>query len=133
MDNILQSPELQAALTNLILAIISLATVFITKVGYSYISTNTTANQFALLSQFADSAVAAAEQGAIAGFVTDRKATAMAIVNNSLASAGIKNVSAEQIDAAIEAAVKETLNYKKQFGDKAPVVQVVVEGDQNVD
>lgn len=122
MDNILQSPELQAALTNLILAIISLATVFITKVGYSYISTNTTANQFALLRQFADSAVAAAEQGAIGGFVTDRKATAMAIVNNSLASAGIKNVTAEQVDAAIEAAVKETLNYEKQFGDTAPAV-----------
>lgn len=111
----LSSPEFQQALANLILAVISAGVAAITKVAYTYIKTNTSAQQFAILEQIAASAVSAAEQGAIAGFVTDRKGTAIAIVNEGLRNAGIKNLTAEQIDAAIEAAVKDGLNSERQF------------------
>lgn len=112
--DILSSPELQQAIANIILLIISGGVAAIAKVAYTYIKTNTSATQFAVLEQIAASAVSAAEQGAIAGFVTDRKGTAIAIVNEGLKNAGIKNLTAEQIDAAIEAAVKDGLNFNKQ-------------------
>lgn len=115
----LSSPEMQQAIANVILLIITAGITAITKVVYTFIKTNTSAQQFAILEQIAASAVSAAEQGAIAGFVTDRKGTAIAIVNEGLKNAGITNLTAEQIDAAIEAAVKDGLNYNKQVNSPA--------------
>lgn len=117
----LSSPELQQAIANIILLVITAGVTAITKVVYTYIKTNTSAQQFAVLEQLAASAVSAAEQGAIAGFVKDRKGTAIAIVNEGLKNAGIRNLTAEQIDAAIEAAVKDGLNPDKQVN--APIVE----------
>lgn len=117
----LSSPEFQQAIANIILLVISTGIAAITKVAYTYIKTNTSAQQFSILEQIAASAVSAAEQGAIAGFVNDRKGTAIAIVNEGLKNAGIKNLTAEQIDAAIEAAVKDGLNFDKQVS--APIVE----------
>lgn len=117
MDTILASPELQAALSNLILAVITFAVTALTKVTYTYLKTHTSEKQFELLGALAEQGVAAAEQGAIAGFVSDRKATATAIVNEGLKSAGVKNLTADQIEASIEAAVKNTLNYDKTYGE----------------
>lgn len=112
--DILSSPELQQAIANIILLVITAGVGAITKVAYTYIKTHTSAQQFAMLQELAASAVSAAEQGAIAGFVNDRKGTAVAIVNEGLKNAGITNLTAEQIDAAIEAAVKDGLNPDKQ-------------------
>lgn len=123
----LSSPELQQAIANIILLIITAGVTAITKVVYTYIKTNTSGQQFAILQELAASAVSAAEQGAIAGFVNDRKGTAIAIVNEGLKNAGIKNLTAEQIDAAIEAAVKDGLNPDKQVN--APIVDEPVEPD----
>lgn len=115
----LSSPEFQQAIANIILLVISTGVAAIAKVAYTYIKTNTSTQQFSILEQIAASAVSAAEQGAIAGFVQDRKGTAIAIVNEGLKNAGIKNLTAEQIDAAIEAAVKDGLNYNKQVNSPA--------------
>jgi len=123
----LSSPEFQQAIANIILLVISTGIAAITKVVYTYIKTNTSAQQFAILEEIAASAVSAAEQGAIAGFVNDRKGTAIAIVNEGLKNAGIKNLTAEQIDAAIEAAVKDGLNPDKQVN--APLVEDAPEPD----
>lgn len=119
---VFSSPEFQQALANIILLIVSAGITALTKALYSYLKANTTEKQFALLEQIAASAVSAAEQGAIAGFVTDRKATAIAIVNENLRNAGIRHITAEQIDAAIEAAVKDGLNFEKQYETVQPEV-----------
>lgn len=123
----LASPEVQQAIANIILLVVTGAIGAIAKAAYTYIKTNTSAQQFSILEQIAASAVAAAEQGAIGGFVTDRKATAIAIVNEGLKNAGITNLTAEQIDAAIEAAVKDNLNFNKQATTPGVSVEVNVE------
>lgn len=115
MDTFLQDPATQQAIANILLVVITGVVGALSKAVYTWVKTNTSASQFALLEQVAASAVDAAEQGAIAGFVSDRKATAIAIVNEALRNAGIRNLTAEQIDAAIEAAVKLNLNADKQF------------------
>ena len=125
MDTILASPELQAALGNLILAVVTLAVTALTKVAYSAIKTHTTTSQFTLLEGLAAQAVSAAEQGALAGFVKDRKTTAINIVNEGLSNAGLTGITAAQIDAAIESAVKDNLNYEKQYTvNTAPAPEV---------
>lgn len=115
MDSIISDPALQQAIANILLILITAVVGALSKAIYSWIRTNTSQGQFELLEALAASAVDAAEQGAIAGFVKDRKATAILIVNEGLRSAGIKNITAEQIDAAIEAAVKANLNPDKLY------------------
>lgn len=115
MDTILSDPALQQAIANILLILITGVVGALSRAIYTWIRTNTSQGQFELLEQLAASAVDAAEQGAIAGFVQDRKATAILIVNEGLRSAGIRNLTAEQIDAAIEAAVKENLNPDKFY------------------
>lgn len=130
MDTILQDPQTQQALANIFIMVLTTLVTVLTKASYSYLKANTSEKQFSLLEALAASAVSAAEQGAIAGFVNDRKATAVAIVNAGLASAGIKNITGEQVDAAIEAAVKDGLNYDKQVGDKtAAEIEAEAEND----
>lgn len=107
----LASAELQQAIANIILLVVTGVAGAIAKAVYTFIKTNTSANQFALLEALASSAVYAAEQQAIAGYITDRKNNAMAIVNEGLKNAGVTNLTAEQISSAIEAAVKENLNF----------------------
>ncbi len=104
------TPALQQQIADIIILVISAVFAFVGKASYTFIKTHTSAQQFAILQQIADSAVHTAEQGALAGFVTDKKATASAIVNEGLKSAGITNLTAAQIDAAIEAAVHENFN-----------------------
>jgi hypothetical protein len=128
VDTFLQDPATQQAIANILLIVITGVVGALAKAFYTWVKTNTSASQFSLLEQIAASAVDAAEQGAIAGFVKDRKATAIAIVNEGLKNAGIKNLTAEQIDAAVEAAVKLNLNADKSFvGVPAEDEPVVVE------
>lgn len=116
MDTILTSTALQTALSNLILLVVTAAVGALSRAVLGWFKTHTSVQQFTLLQELAASAVSAAEQGAIAGFVRDRKATAIAIVNEGLKNAKITGLSAEQIDAAIEAAVKDVFNPDRQFG-----------------
>lgn len=133
MDTILTSPEFQQAIANILLLVVTGVVGAIAKAGYSWLKSNTTANQFALLQEIAAAAVKAAEQGAIGGFVTDRKATATNIVNEGLAKAGIKGLSAEQIEAAIEAAViSNASDFALAAQDRAAVAPVVREADEPV-
>ncbi len=128
---LLDDPALQAAIANIVIAVILGVVGALAKAFYGFIKAKTSTEQFSMLEQVAASAVQAAEQGAIGGFVTDKKATAIAIVNEALKNAGITGLSAEQIDAAIEAAVKENLNYDKQAPSTKPVPdgEVVEPGD----
>ena len=67
MENILTSPELQVALGNLILVVITAVVGALSGAILRWVKTNTSTAQFNLLQVFATSAVSAAEQGAIAG------------------------------------------------------------------
>jgi len=124
VDSILTSPEFQQAIANILLLVVTGVTGAVAKAVYSYLKSHTSAQQFAILEQLATSAVRTAEQGAIAGFVQDKKATAFNVVNEGLKNAGIKNLTAEQIDAAIEAAVKYEFNHDVVPGEAQPVEDV---------
>ena len=106
----LSSPEMQQLIASVALLLISTIVSLLSKVSYTFIKTKTSAQQFAILEQIADSAVNTAEQGELSGFVTNKKATAIAVVDEALKNAGITNLTAAQIDAAIEAAVKVNFN-----------------------
>jgi LL-H family phage holin len=115
------TPALQQQIADILLALIVGVVGFLSKASYTFIKTHTSADQFAILQQIADSAVHTAEQGALAGFVTDKKTTAVNIVNEGLKSAGITNLTAAQIDAAIEASVHENFNSDKTTTVGEPV------------
>lgn len=71
-------------------------------------------DEIAVLEEIASMAVHAAEQEAIAGYIEDRKAYALDVVQAYLAKYNIK-VNVAVILAAIEAAVKTELNPDKRF------------------
>ncbi len=131
----LSSPEVQASIATILLSVVTGLVTAASRAIFGWLKANTSAKQFELLQALADAAVRAAEQGAIAGFVQDRKATATNIVNEGLKNAGVKNLSAEQIEAAIEAAVMASA---AEFADTAvaratvnavPAVAAEAEGD----
>lgn len=105
----LQSTDTQTAITNLVTLVLTGLVTAIAKSVYSWITTHTNANQFAILYQIATTAVQASEQGAIGGFVTDKKAAALGYADEALKSAGLK-ISAEELSTAIEAAVLREFN-----------------------
>lgn len=105
----LQSGDTQTAISNLVTLLLTGLVTAIAKSVYSLIKTHTTANQFAILYQIATAAVQASEQGALGGFVTDKKSAALQYANESLSAAGLK-VSAEELSSAIEAAVLREFN-----------------------
>lgn len=105
----LQSTDTQTAISNLVTLVLTGLVAGISKSIYSWIKTHTNANQFAILYQIATTAVQASEQGALGGFVTDKKAAALQYANESLNAAGLK-VSAESLSNAIEAAVLREFN-----------------------
>lgn len=132
--DIFASAEFQQAIANIILLVVTGITGAIAKAVYTFIRTKTSGEQFALLEALASSAVYASEQQAIAGLINDKKQVAMEIVNVGLKNAGITNLTADQIASAIEAAVKENLNYSNGDGTvtvetQNPDVTVTVEPD----
>lgn len=124
----LSSPEVQASISTILLTVITGLVTVASRTIFGWLKANTSTKQFELLQEIAAVAVRAAEQGAIGGFVTDRKATAINIVNEQLKAAGVKNLSAEQIEAAIEAAVIATAT---EFSDAA-VSRAVVKANPAV-
>ena len=123
--DIFTSPQFQEALANAVILIITGIVGALSRAFYLWLKAHTTQQQFSILEQIADAAVNAAEQGAIGGFVTDKKATATAIVNEYLTNAKITGLTAQQIDAAIEAAVKVNFNADLQASAK-PVTETPV-------
>lgn len=118
------TPEL---ISSFVTAVIGLAVTTLTAVGVTFLKAHTSAAQFQLLQDIAASAVNAAEQGQLGGFVTDKKASAMAAASAALATAGIK-VDPSVLDAAIEAAVLNGFNTSYaptviKGGEDAVVVQ----------
>lgn len=113
--DILKSPEFQTSLANVLLLVITGLAATIGRAGFGFIKSNTNEKQFLLLQSLAVAAVRAAEQGELAGVISDKKASAFNIVNAYLQQMGLTAITAEQIDAAIESAVLTQFNaYKTQ-------------------
>ena len=113
MFDFLSAPEFQTALGTIILVTVSSLTALVLGALYAFIKSNTSQTQFDLLRELAQSAVLAAEQGQLAGFVTDKKKSAIAIVQAHLTQMGLTGITATQIDAAIETAVLASFNAYK--------------------
>lgn len=96
--------------SSLATVVIGLATLLGLTIGAGIISvlhSNAVQGHLEYLKWVAALAVHAAEQ---APGISDKKASALNVVNQYLKTAGITSFTAEQIDAAIEAAVLEELN-----------------------
>lgn len=115
MRDLLANPDVQSAIGTIFLALATIIGTALSRAGLAFVKSRTSAATFEQLQLFAQYAVLAAEQGQLGGFVRDKKASAINVVNGYLQSAGITNVSAQDIDAAIEAAVLRSFNaYKVQ-------------------
>lgn len=124
INAILQSDAIQKAITDVLLAVVTGVAGLISKSVYTWIHTHTNATQFALLQELVTDAVQAAEQGAIGGFVTDKKVAALNYATDYLAKAGLK-IDPDQLSSAIEAAVLREFNSAGQDSTdttNAPVV-----------
>lgn len=108
-------------IVNVILAIVGLGVSGVLFAGLVFIHQKTNAQQFALLESIAEAAVKAAEQGELAGFVKDKKASALKAASEMLKQVGL-NVSPEVLDATIEAAVLRAFNYDYSKYDVKTVV-----------
>ena len=113
VKDFLANPEVQTALVNLILAVVSVSAAALSRAVLSFVRTRTNEWQFQLLQNIASSAVLAAEQAGLAGRVQDKKKSAFNVINAHLRQMGLTAITAEQVDAAIEAAVLSNLNYSK--------------------
>lgn len=116
----LTSPEFQTALGTLILITIGGLATYLTRGIVGLIKAKTTAEQLNTLRTIAAIAVQAVEQSGLGGELEDKKQSAINLVNIFLTQAGITGINADQIDAAIEAAVLEVL-------DQEDVVEVDTE------
>jgi hypothetical protein len=88
--------------------------------GISLIRAKVSQQTLDILTQIAMKAVLAAEQMPA---VTDKKKSALLAASAMLAALGI-NVSADALDAAIEAAVMEAFNYDDEAGDTKQTFQL---------
>lgn len=115
LHDLLANPDVQSALGTVLLALSGLIATVLSSAGLAFIKSKTSADTFEQLQLFAQYAVLAAEQGKLAGYISDKKASATNLVNAYLKQAGITGVTAEAIDGAIEAAVLRSFNaYKTQ-------------------
>jgi LL-H family phage holin len=113
--DILKSTEFQTALANVLILTITGVAAAVSRAIFSFVKTNTSERQFLLLQSIAVAAVRAAEQGELAGLVKDKKQSAFNVINEYIKQMGLTEVTAEQIDAAIESAVLTQFNaYKTQ-------------------
>jgi LL-H family phage holin len=113
--DILKSSEFQTAIANVLILTITGVAAAISRAIFGFVKTNTNERQFLLLQSIAIAAVRAAEQGELAGLVKDKKQSAFNIINAYIQQMGLTEITAEQIDAAIESAVLTQFNaYKTQ-------------------
>lgn len=124
--NFLWSPELQGALANLVLLFVGLFTTAVLANVALFLRSHTTGAQLAYLQAFAALAVKAAEQGALAGILKDKKASAVALVQSLLDSAKITGFTADDIEGAIEAAV---LEFNQREGYALKMIQAEAQGN----
>ena len=103
------TPEVTNAVAQAVIALLgTLLTAAITVV-IRLVRTKTTAEQFAFIQHAAQVAVSASEQLGLNGLVNNKKGVALGMLARELEARGIK-VSAEALDAAIEAAVLDAFN-----------------------
>lgn len=111
---------------NVILALVGLGVTGVLVSILVFIHGKTNAQQLGLLESIADAAVKAAEQGAIAGYVRDKKQSALKVASEMLKQVGL-DVSPEVLDATIEAAVMRAFNYDySKYEAKTAVTSDVV-------
>lgn len=103
---------LEIVLPVLFTALAGLVAALITKV-VNDIKSKLTEEQKWLIDQIIQTAVFAAEQANIAGFVTDKKEYALGVAEQWMAEKGL-NIDAHVLDAMIEAAVYAELNRDKE-------------------
>lgn len=106
---ILSSPETSALIANIVVSVIGLLTTVIVGAGLRFLRSKLTAQQFELLQEIATTVVQAVEQTSLNQPIMDKKAEALRVISEILASKGV-NVSPEAIEAAIEAAVLNEFN-----------------------
>lgn len=107
MLDFLSSPELQGALSNFVILFVGLFTTALLANGSLWIRSHVTMDKLSLLKEFAATAVKSAEQGEIAGILKDKKASALAVVQGLLDAFKVSGFTADDVEAAIEAAVLE--------------------------
>lgn len=105
----LQSPEFQAAFGSLVLLFVGGVAAYLASSVAALLKAKTTTEQINTLQTIAAIAVQAVEQSGLTGTLTDKKQSAINLVNIFLVQHGITGVTAEQIDAAIESAVLEVI------------------------
>ena len=106
------TPQVTDAVVTSVVGIVVAIIGIIGRAAVGYLKANTSASQFEFLQTAALQAVLVAEQLHLNNIISDKKAVAEGIVARELAARGI-TVTAEQLDAAIEAAVMATFNYGK--------------------
>ena len=113
--DVFKSSEFQTAVANVLIMVVTGVIAVIGRATLGTLRARTTDQQFTLLQDIAGFAVKAAEQAGLSGRVTDKKASAINIVQQYLTQYGITGVTAEQIDAAIESAVLSQFNLYKTY------------------
>lgn len=119
----LGTPETGQLVANILLTVITIAAATATRVIQGWLRAKMNDQQLQVIGNVAASAVQAVEQMASAGIIDldSRKGEAMDLVDEMLQKFHI-NLTATQIEAAIEAAVKQELNWhKKATTEPAPV------------
>jgi len=116
----LHSPEFQASLATIVLGLTALLAFTLTGSVLQFISAHVTKSQFIYLQNIASVAVQAAEGAGLDGQLSDKKASAIKIVDAYLKGAGVTGFTAGQIDAAIEAAVLDQFNRFKAEASSWP-------------
>lgn len=115
-----------------LLTVVTTVTALASRAVLQFIKSKTTVNQQDALLNLAKQAVLAAEQLGITGVIEDKKSWAFALVNELLKKQGI-NVTAEQIDAAIEATVMQEFNKPTDVVSGEDVEVVVPTNDAGED
>lgn len=116
LASIVSSPALQAALSNLLILVITVVLTVVGRALVAFVGARTTVSQRRTISDIAHIAVTSAEQLALASSISpdSKKQYAEGIVAHELDQIGL-NITPTQIDSAIESAVYETFNQWKSL------------------
>lgn len=125
VNNLLASPEFAQLILTIFTVTLTGVVAFVGKELKSFLHKKLSAEQLAILMKVAEQAVFVAEQTGIDHAAEEKKMEALRVAEAYLKAYGIK-VTAEQLDAAIEAAVFSQLN---QFKVEEEVIEAAVEDE----
>lgn len=109
MFDFLTTPAFQTAIANVVIGLVGILATALTGMVAGFLHSKMSAQQLQTLHQVVSVAVMAAEQLGLSGAIEDKKQSAINAASAMLESMGIQ-VTAEELDAAIEAAVATQLN-----------------------